>query len=234
MNEPQKERLLALTERLLARDREDWRTVRSVWQPKIDQGDLDAKVCLARLILCYVSAPKRVEDQMREYLQTAAQAGHADAIYWTCRWGKKRDKDADGLLLRAAELGSRGAQRDLGALFATGDWSGPKDPISALHWYRLAAERGHDDAQYNLGFMYILGEGTEADVPEGLHWLHRAAMQGDWSARHLLADLYRNGYYGVTKNVEEAKRWEHLQSVADLKIRNKKKRICLDELRESH
>ncbi|MGA3345153.1 MAG: tetratricopeptide repeat protein [Terracidiphilus sp.] len=234
MNKSQKERILALTERLLARDRDDWRAVRELWQPLVDQGDLDAKACLAHLILWYMSAPERVDNQMREYLRDAAQSGHADAIYWSCRWGKEGDTEADHELLRSGELGSRGAQRDLGALHATGDWTGPKDPARGVYWYRLAAERGHDNAQYNLGFMYILGEGTESNVKEGLRWLHLSAMQGDWSARRLLADLYRNGYYGVPKDIEEAKRWEHLQSVAWLKLRNKRKRIRLDELRESY
>jgi hypothetical protein len=181
-----------------------------------------------------MSAPDRVNDLARKYLQEAVQAGHADAMYWTTRRGRGEGREADELLLRAGELGSRGAQRDLGALYATGDWTGPKDSARAVYWYRLAAERGHDDAQYNLGFMHILGDGTEANVNEGLRWIHRAAMQGDWSARHLLADLYRNGYYGVPKSIEEAKRWEFLQSVAKLKRRKKKKRIRLDELRESY
>jgi hypothetical protein len=234
MDVSQKERLLTLCERLLARDRYGWRAIQKVWQPLLDQGDLDAKACFGFLILWYMSAPDCVNDRARKYLQEAAQAGHADAMYWMTRGGRGEGREADELLMRAAELGSRGAQRDLGALYATGDWTGPKDPARGLYWYRRAAERGHRDAQYNLGFMCILGEGTDADVDGGLHWIHRAAMQGDWAARHLLADLYRNGYYGVPKSIEEAKRWEHLRSVAKLKLRNRKKRIRLDELRESY
>jgi TPR repeat protein len=229
-----KRRFLTATERLLVRDRFNWRDVQRLWQPLVNQGDLDAKACLAHLILSYMNAPDRIDNQMREYLRTASQSGHADAIYWTSIRRKGQDGGTDAQLLRAGELGSRGAQRDLGALFATGNWTRPKDPARAVYWYRLAAERGHEDAQYNLGFMYIFGEGTEADVNEGLRWLHLSAMRGEWCARHLLADLYRNGYYGVPKSMEEAKRWEHLQFVADLKRRRKRTRISLDELREKH
>ncbi|UWZ83173.1 tetratricopeptide repeat protein [Occallatibacter riparius] len=233
MNASQKERLLTLTERLLAKKRDDWCAIRRVWRPLIDQGDLESRVCFAVLILWYINAPEPVNDRAREYLQEAAKAGHADAMYWIAKRGHAIGQEADELLIRAAELGSRGAQRDLGALYSTGDWTGPKDPARGFYWYRLAAERGHSDAQYNLGFMYILGEGTEADVDEGLQWIHRAAMQGDWSARRLLADLYRNGYYGVPRRIGEAERWEHLQSVVELKQRGKSRRIQLDELRES-
>lgn len=242
MNGSTKERLITATERMLARNRDDWRAVQRLWQPLVAQNDLDAKVCLAHLILWYMSAPDRVDKQMRAYLRDAAQSGHADAMYWMTRRCLANGAEADELLLRAGELGSRGAQRTLGAMFATGDWSrkeqtkdrtGPKDPARGLHWYQLAAQCGHVDAQYNLGFMYILGEGTEPDVQEGLHRLHLSAMHGDWSARRLLADLYRNGYYGVPKSIEEAKRWEHLQYVADSKLRKKRKRFDLDELRAS-
>lgn len=239
MNGSTKDRLIAATERQLARNREDWRAIQRLWQPFVDQGDLDAKACVAHLILWYMSAPDRVNEQMRANLRDAAQSDHADAMYWMTRRCHTDGAEADEMLLRAGELGSRGAQRTLGAMFATGDWSreqdrtGPKEPALGLHWYKLAAQRGHVDAQYNLGFMCLLGEGTEPDVNEGLHWLHLSAMHGDWSARRLLADLYRNGYYGVPKNIEESKRWEHLQSVAELKLRRKRGRIDLDELRAS-
>ena len=242
MNEPTKERLITATERLLARNRDDWRAVQRLWQPLVERNDLDAKACLAHLILWYMSAPDRVDEEMRVYLRDAAHSGHADAMYWMTRRCHIDDAEADELLLRAGALGSRGAQRTLGAMYATGDWSRkeqrndrtvPKDPARGLHWYKLAAQRGHVDAQYNLGFMYLLGEGTEPDVKEGLHWLHLSAMHGDWSARRLLADLYRHGYYGVPMSIEEAKRWEHLQSVADLKLKKKRTRIDLDELRGS-
>jgi TPR repeat protein len=230
VNDATKKRLIKITERLLPSY--DWRAIRKLWQPYVDQGDLDAKACLAHLILYYSSAPQRVDDEMREYLRLAAEAGHADAIYWTTRRGKEDEPETSESLLRAGELGSRGAQRDLGALYATGDWSGPKDPALGVHWYRKAAERGHEDAQYNLGFMYLLGEGTEQDVAEGLLWLTRSAMQGDWSARRLLADLYRNGYYGVAKSIEQAERWAFLQKVTEIKMRRRRgsKRVRLDEL----
>jgi TPR repeat protein len=116
----------------------------------------------------------------------------------------------DALLLKAGELGSRDAQRDLGALYATGDWTGPHDAVRAAEWYRRAADRGHADAQYNLGFMYFLGEVVPSDSAVGLRWLRLAADQGEESSYRLLADLYRNGYYGVSVDPAEATRWDEL------------------------
>ena len=58
---------------------------------------------------------------------------------------------------------TRAAMEDLLRVAANGEWTGAKDPGLAVQWYRRAAERGHCDAQYNLGFMYVLGEGVIAE-----------------------------------------------------------------------
>ena len=206
MDNQTRQTLLTAAQPLL--DGDNWQAVIDLWQPYVDQGDVDAQAYLAYLLLWCFSTPKRINDKMRKYLRTAAEAGHADAMYWMKVRSLVKGEEADELLLRAGELGSRGAQRNLGALYATGNWSGPKDPARGVHWYRLAAERGHPDAAYNLGFMYVLGEGTEAKVNEGLHWLSLSAEQGNRDAMRLLSDLYRNGYYGVTQSTELAGRWQ--------------------------
>ena len=132
---------------------------------------------------------------MEDLLRTAANRGHPEAVYFLSHGSKGEERDA--LLLKAGELGSLDAQRDLGAYCATGDWTGPKDPVLAIQWYRRAAEGGQSDAQYNLGFMYVLGEGIQSDPDEGLRWLLLAAAQGEGAAMRLMADLYRHGYHGV-------------------------------------
>jgi TPR repeat protein len=56
--------------------------------------------------------------------------------------------------------------------------------------------------------MYVLGEGIESDHEEGLRWLRLAAAQGEGAAMRLMADLYRNGYYGVPVDLLEAADWD--------------------------
>jgi hypothetical protein len=159
---------------------------------------------------------------MKELLRRAADQGHADATY-RLRQQYPEGAERDALLLKAGELGSLEAQRDLGALYATGDWTGPRDTVLAADWYRRAAERGHPDAQYNLGFMYLLGEGVQPNPNEGLPWLRRSADQGDEQATRLLADLFRNGSYGISADAEEADLWqERYRKTALYRLREQK------------
>ena len=215
LDEQIKKQLMDETDRLLKDDATEWSAIEALWRPFVDQGNTEAQFRMADVYLDYGFDEGSEKDrEMRHLLQIAADTGHPDATYRLCnRFDEGEERDA--LLIKAAELGSIEAQRDLGALYATGDWTGPKDPAQGAEWYRKAAERGHPDAQYNLGFMYLLGEGVPVDTAEGLRWLHRSAEQEEGHgfrfpghAFRLLADLYRHGYYGVQLDMKQADYWD--------------------------
>jgi TPR repeat protein len=208
MDEETAERLKDETEVL--HEANDWSAVEALWRPYILQNDVEAQFRLAYYYLFYsFDEEPQTRAEMEKLLRTAAECNHPDAVYWLSHLYRE-GAEHDALLLKAGELGSREAQRDLGALYATGDWTGPHDAVRAAEWYRRAAERGHADAQHNLGFMYLLGEGVPSDSAEGLRWLRLAADQGEESSFRLLADLYRHGYYGVPVDLVEATRWDEL------------------------
>ncbi len=198
--------LIDETKLLVEDEATEWSAVEGLWQPYIAQGDIDAQFHLANFYLDYFDVGPEKEMEMKRLLRRAADHGHADATY-RLRQQYPEGAERDALLLKAGELGSLEAQRDLGALYATGDWTGPHDALRGAEWYRRAAERGHAEAQYSLGFMYLSGEGVQADPSKGLEWLRRSAGQGDEHAVGLLADVYRNGYYNVLADPMEAKLW---------------------------
>ncbi len=92
-------------------------------------------------------------------------------------------------------------------MYATGDWSGPKDLAEAVRWYRLAAEKGEAESQYDLGFMLLLGEGGPKNAQEGLMWLERAGELGEYKAFRLLLDCYENGYCDVPVDTSKTALW---------------------------
>lgn len=49
---------------------------------------------------------------------------------------------------------------------------------SAVEMYRIAAEQGVAQAQYNLGVCYDIGNGVAKDYAEAVKWYRKAAEQG--------------------------------------------------------
>ena len=118
----------------------------------------------------------------------------ANALYERSRqhgdlWCPPQDAEHAALLIRAAELGSIDAQRDLGCCYATGEEAIAQDLGLARQWYGRAAGAGHADAQYNLGCMLLFGEGGPKEPEAGMEWVRRAAGQGDPAAQSHLRDL---------------------------------------------
>jgi TPR repeat protein len=58
-----------------------------------------------------------------------------------------------------------------------------------LQWFRRAAERGHVQAQYNLGNMYLKGQGVKPDRAQAKQWFTQAAEQGHKGAKKALDAL---------------------------------------------
>ena len=67
------------------------------------------------------------------------------------------------------------------------------DDHQAVYWYRKAAEQGFAVAQTNLGIMYVLGQGVEANEIEAMKWFSNAATGGANRALVNQAILYMQG-----------------------------------------
>ena len=53
-----------------------------------------------------------------------------------------------------------------------------QDYQEAVKWYHLAAEQEDEAAQYELGYMYVYGEGVIQDYVLGYMWWNIAASNG--------------------------------------------------------
>lgn len=206
----------ALREELLNKTRAaleagDWPAVVRQWEPWAEAGDAEGAYQLAYHHFWYGPAEEEAEDErMMALLRGAAAQGHAEAMWLLLRQeGRPTQRDAGfvGLLRRAGEMGSAHAQRELGVLYATGDWAGGLDEAEAARWYRLAAGQGDAESQYDLGLMLLLGEGGRKDAEEGLEWLERAGTQGHGAAMRVLADCYGDGQLGAAEDAGKAAVW---------------------------
>ncbi|HLP97347.1 MAG TPA: tetratricopeptide repeat protein [Sideroxyarcus sp.] len=76
----------------------------------------------------------------------------------------------------------------------------------ASHLYRKAAEQGHTSAQFNLGLMYIKGDGVIRDTRQALYWWQKAAEQGRADAQFNLGVAYESGD-GIPRDAKQAVYW---------------------------
>jgi uncharacterized protein len=86
-----------------------------------------------------------------------------------------------------------------------------KDYKEAVRLYRLSAEQGNAEAQYNLGLMYDKGQGVPQDYKEAVKWYRLAAEQGDAYGQFNLGLMCHEGK-GVPQDHKEAVRLYRLSA----------------------
>ena len=183
--------------------------------PLAETGNKEAQFLLGYMYFADCEYPF-ADSVARDWLVKAKEQGHADACYFLAWFPNAQgsssidDEESMNLLMEAGKRGSVTAQRELGSCFATGDWIGEKDAAKAIEWYTAAAEQGHAESQYDLGFMLLLGEGAEKNTLKGIEWLTKAAEQGNDSACGLLSDIYAQGMFEVAIDYELAKHWKEM------------------------
>lgn len=80
------------------------------------------------------------------------------------------------------------------------------DYAKALKLYTPLAEKDDAEAQFNLGVMNQLGQGTDKNDKAAAKWFEKSAAAGNPEAMVKLGELYNEGS-GVTKNSKTAAEW---------------------------
>jgi TPR repeat protein len=93
------------------------------------------------------------------------------------------------LCAQAAQAGSPPAMMKM-ASYYRGDPDVPENPEMARAWLQQAAERGVNEARYQLAIMLSQGEGGAPDVGAALRWMETAAAEGYVPAYLPTATLY--------------------------------------------
>ena len=76
----------------------------------------------------------------------------------------------------------------------------------AMRWYENAAQAGHPQAQFYLGYMYETGARISRDPAKAAIWYQRAGEQGHAQAQHNLGQLYHRGD-GLARDLSKAAEW---------------------------
>jgi TPR repeat protein len=80
------------------------------------------------------------------------------------------------------------------------------DKVRALGIYTMLAQEGNAKAEYNLGQMYISGDGVPQDVETAQNWYRRSAEHGYSEAQYTLGALHFRQVVAL-KSHEEAVDW---------------------------
>ena len=87
--------------------------------------------------------------------------------------------------------------------YMQGSFGYPKDAKKAISYFQEAASQYYKSALYNLGVIYLNGDGCAKNIQNGLQELAKAANLGHINAQKKLGDVY---YFGkiTAKDLEKA------------------------------
>jgi uncharacterized protein len=91
------------------------------------------------------------------------------------------------LVLSFAGLSAADPLKDATAAYRSHDYA------TALQLFRPLAEQGNAIAQFNLGLMYVNGEGVRQNYSKAFGWFRSAADQGLLDAQNNLGLMYLSG-----------------------------------------
>lgn len=146
--------------------------------------------CLSLLFCaCTNSAPYENSHEFK-----LAETGNVDAQYNVAMnflngdEGYPKDYDqAKRWLEKASEQGDASAQNALGIIYLRG-LGGDKNISKSEYYYRLAANKNHENAQLQLALI-LLNNNKDGGVKEAKEWLEKASLQGNTEAKDKLKEL---------------------------------------------
>ena len=106
---------------------------------------------------------------------------------------------------KAATLGHAGAEYKLGCFYDFGIGGLPVNKAEAARFYRLAAEKENELAQFSLGRMYRDGCGVPQDDAQAVEWWRRAADHQYSAAQWELGRFMEQGRGGLAHDAVKAK-----------------------------
>lgn len=155
-----------------------------------EQGNATAQFQLAAMYQDGRGVEKNNKEAAR-YYNKAAKQGHAAAqFHLAClheQEGTLQDyKQAEKWYRKAGEQGY--SVKYLAAMYMEG--RGVKqNTATAFELFKTSAEAGDIDSQYQLGKMYITGQGAQQSDDQAVFWLQKAARHGHGDARLLLESM---------------------------------------------
>ncbi len=177
--------------------------------------EIGHKKSLWNLALAYLSGVGTTKDEAEgmKWCRKAAEEGVAEAQKFLAVFLFTKEKnmaESAKWFHKAADQGDLDAQLSFGKAYLNG-YGVQKNEAEGLRLIRAAAEKGYDEAQYELG-MHLSARlsGVESEYQEGVKWLRRAAEQGHHTSQVVMGAIYSDPEIGNLKDYVEAHMWYSL------------------------
>jgi TPR repeat protein len=131
-------------------------------------------------------------------LTPLADAGDAEAkmrlgmMHYHGHGVPENEKRGVELLTQSAALGNVEAMYQLGSAYTFGSTTQSlvaDADVEAAKWYFNAASKGHAEAQYSLGLLFLVGKGVQRELNEANQWMARAAKAGHPDAKKYMSGV---------------------------------------------
>lgn len=185
-------------------------------QTHLRGGAVTEKEVLGRLAQAAEKGEAEVEAWLEimariKALSPEAENGSAEAQFELGRIYRQKQAPAKALELfrLAAAQEQAGAMNEIGEMYKYG-LGVEKDLTEARKWFKLAADMGHSQAQYNYA---DLCDGIRKHAVEMTEFFRRAAEQGHIEAQYRLAQIYQTSSWaedGIGHDYEKAAKWFRL------------------------
>jgi TPR repeat protein len=193
---------------LVAFKNKDYQRAYLEWKAAAGAGQAEAQFDLGVLYAKGLGVARDLNEAAAWYRKSAAQ-GNAEAEFalgqmYSLGWGVPRDvADAIRWFDLANSVDSDGPPTDWLTLEGFGV---EQDAQQAAYWYRLAADKGHPEAEFNLSRLYASGKGVKRDEEQAGRWVSASASQGYAPAMADLGKRFAAGN-GVASNDKRAYFW---------------------------
>ena len=167
-----------------------------------EQGHAEAQEALGTMYL-RGEGVEQDDVEAARWCRRAAEQGHVMAIFDLClMYGVGRGVEQDDA--EAERWYRRFAVHPNSLMSSVRDVE--LDYSEPVRWWRRAAKKGHAEAQWVMGRLYLQAELVEQDDAEAAQWYRRAAEQGHAEAQQDLGLVYIGGR-GVPANRVLAHMW---------------------------
>ena len=177
-----------------------------LYEKAAEQNSVEAQLKLGLILIESMTGIDGQETKGLSFLQNAAENGSLEAqkIYAEELLKMRQVKTAAFYLEMAAQQGDVDSMMSLAEL--SSEQSSILHNIDSVYWYLQAALKGHHEAQYKSGMLYVEGQIIPQDFRLAYRWLLLAGQKGHKEAQFQLGVLYSKGL-GVPRNDYRAAKW---------------------------